>query len=468
MACSRDVFLNETSNTPNNYLKRNRENDASPNSDFQSPPDKFQSISSSPLGPAPPSASQPLSMADTPYYSPDHVVTFTSLDSGTLIPSPHPVNSNSQSTKPPDRTTSNSDTSVCPAWAVKFMSELTSQYKVLQASVTSAVKTTDTNLERLIKNVSQMQSSLQSVTNRVIKLETDVKRINTQTARIDRIDKSTNALTKQNDETRKNVSLHEGNIRNINTQTSEIEKQLEYLQERIVSQEERSMRDNLLFFGIPEEEKENTEALLCTFIKNKLPSVHGIFPISFERVHRFGKQRHGPKPIVAKFSFHKDREAVRRSGRDLKGSPQFSIREQYPHEIYQRRQKLQPKFKEARSKNLRASLHLDSLQVENTEYRVNKKGLVYQVNSHHSSSSEASYSDVTRQQKQQQQQQQKQQHFSDRHNSAIPLHNRFDALRDQPVQGLSHHQQYNNAQRRDCGPPPVSGFQQSVDRYSTV
>ena len=141
MRSPRDLITNETTNTPNNYLKRYRENDVSPNGEFQSPPDKFQSISMSPPGPVAPGAIQPLSMADTPYYSPDRDVIFTSLDSGALVTNSRRLNDDSRSTKPPDNTTSNLDTSDCPAWAVKFMSELTSQYKILQASVTSAVKT---------------------------------------------------------------------------------------------------------------------------------------------------------------------------------------------------------------------------------------------------------------------------------------------------------------------------------------
>lgn len=78
--------------------------------------------------------------------------------------------------------------------------------------------------------------------------------------------------------------------------------------------------------------------------------------ISFERVHRAGpidKKKH--RKIVAKFSFHKERETVRSHSKNLKGTNYF-VREQFPTEVIEARKRLYPIYQEAKKNNQRASL----------------------------------------------------------------------------------------------------------------
>ena len=76
--------------------------------------------------------------------------------------------------------------------------------------------------------------------------------------------------------------------------------------------------------------------------------------IKIERAHRIrqraGRYHEGPRrpaPIVAKFSFFKDRETIRKSGRLLKGT-NYSIQEQFPEVIAQKRKPLYPNLRQAR------------------------------------------------------------------------------------------------------------------------
>ena len=94
------------------------------------------------------------------------------------------------------------------------------------------------------------------------------------------------------------------------------------LKEEVLDLKSRSMRDNLAFTNIPEFTNENTEAVLADFLRDKM----NIKNIPFERVHRIrlknplnikGKT---VRPIVAKFTFFKERERVRTSGRLLAGT----------------------------------------------------------------------------------------------------------------------------------------------------
>jgi len=58
--------------------------------------------------------------------------------------------------------------------------------------------------------------------------------------------------------------------------------------ERAIKLESHSRRNNLNFFGIPEEAEESfasTENILCNFIKKKL-KVEDVTKISIERAHK--------------------------------------------------------------------------------------------------------------------------------------------------------------------------------------
>ena len=62
---------------------------------------------------------------------------------------------------------------------------------------------------------------------------------------------------------------------------------------------------------------------------------------------------------MAKFSYFKDREMVRKKWKELGGTG-FRVFEQYPPEVIQKRQLLVPKMKEARRLGKRAYLAFDN------------------------------------------------------------------------------------------------------------
>lgn len=119
------------------------------------------------------------------------------------------------------------------------------------------------------------------------------------------------------------------------------------MKEELIDLKCRSMRDDLIFTNIPERIQnvdgrryDDTEQELNAFLHDNL----GLDDIKFERVHRMAardKNQHGtgPRPIVAKFSYFKQREEVRKSGYKLKGTS-FGINEQFPDEIEETRRTL--------------------------------------------------------------------------------------------------------------------------------
>ena len=124
----------------------------------------------------------------------------------------------------------------------------------------------------------------------------------------------------------------------------------------------RSMRDNLLFYSIPETTSdEDCDATVQKFFRDELGITEDI---GLERVHRMGKRFDGKcRPIVPKFSSFKQREVVRLAGPKLAGK-RFGISEQIPKEWQDRRKALLPAFKDAKRQGKRARFVGDKLLVE--------------------------------------------------------------------------------------------------------
>lgn len=128
------------------------------------------------------------------------------------------------------------------------------------------------------------------------------------------------------------------------------------------------MRNNLLFYNIPEEEDEtkNTKA----FVHDVIEKI-GIDPreVEIDRAHRMGKNitPGKPRPIVAKFLRYNDREDIRRNAYKLKGT-KIGIAEQFPKEIAEKRKALYPVFRQVRAEGRKAKLVKDQLFIDGQKY----------------------------------------------------------------------------------------------------
>ena len=141
------------------------------------------------------------------------------------------------------------------------------------------------------------------------------------------------------------------------------------LKERVVQQQSRLRRDDLIFKGIPDDYNpvEDTGGKFKKFIKSEL----GIEDeINFHVVHRFKpKQDRSRRGIVAKFERRKDRNKVlSKAITKLKNNKQFIVLEQYPIEIIDRRRQLVPIMKDARGKGHEAVLKEDRLYIDKRRF----------------------------------------------------------------------------------------------------
>ena len=105
------------------------------------------------------------------------------------------------------------------------------------------------------------------------------------------------------------------------------------------------MRENLIFTGISEAEKEDTENTPRKFLADEM-TIHQDIP--FDRVHRLGKfdnTRLHPRPIIAKFERFRDRERVRLAAPTALQGKDYGVREQFPPKIENKRRVLYPIMK---------------------------------------------------------------------------------------------------------------------------
>ena len=120
---------------------------------------------------------------------------------------------------------------------------------------------------------------------------------------------------------------------------------------KLTDLEARSMRDNLMFYGL----KEGGEAENCgEQVKELMASVlhvENAHDILFDRVHRVGQKSGKIRPIVAKFHYYTDRERVRHASytyaNDLK-TADLGVGAQLPKSLRDARRPLYPAMKEAK------------------------------------------------------------------------------------------------------------------------
>ena len=221
--------------------------------------------------------------------------------------------------------------------------------------------------------MNQMEEKLDSFDKRINKTEKTVQSVEKS---VEFISTQYDAIIEDGEADRAKVKSVESEVSDVKQENKELRKAILEMKklncemkEDLIDMKSRSMRDNLLFTDLSEHENEDTEQVLKNFLSDKM----SITDVSFERVHRVGRvynrpsgQAVRPRSIVAKFSFFKDRERVRKSANRLKGT-HYGIREQFPEEIEQRRKPLYPILRKARQEKKKAVLVKDRLFVEGKE-----------------------------------------------------------------------------------------------------
>ena len=173
-------------------------------------------------------------------------------------------------------------------------------------------------------------------------------------------------------QTQAQLKTFESKYATIKKHIEEYDSKEELINEKLVDLESRSMRENLMFYGIPETNdtaNENCETLVKTLIQDVLKI--DTQTMVFDRVHRIGpKGNRGTRPIVAKFHRYNDRETVRQKSFDTEIKAEMTKRNigvgvQWPQQIREARKALHPLAKEAESRREKTRMVGNKLYINN-------------------------------------------------------------------------------------------------------
>lgn len=240
----------------------------------------------------------------------------------------------------------------------------------------SRLSSIEENTGKNTRTLKQMDDKLTSLTSRVITVENEITSVKTRVSDLETSSQGTSNLfdeIKETTETTKKglekiITKHQQTQFDRTKMTEDMKKLEEEnskLKEGLLDVQCRSMKNNLIFTGLSEQEGENCEGLLRDFLYYEMNIDKDI---QFGNIHRFGKRpqtRDDPhRPIVARFLHYKDLELVKNSGRLLKGT-HFGVREQFPPEIEDRRRLLYLIMREEKKKKSKVVLVRDRLYVNN-------------------------------------------------------------------------------------------------------
>ncbi|CAG2239766.1 unnamed protein product [Mytilus edulis] len=180
-------------------------------------------------------------------------------------------------------------------------------------------------VEEIFKKLSSIDELTKKIGNFEISVKSLTKTVEKGSKRIDEVEKSM-AFMNQNFESSKSESVYlKTTITEIKSEHGEmvngfdcLRADMDELHERHVDLQIRSMRENLVFSGIPElsenESSEQTEDIIKDFMKINMKMD---IIMDFQRAHRFGKKTqikiddrdtYMTRPIVCRFKNFKDRE----------------------------------------------------------------------------------------------------------------------------------------------------------------
>ncbi|KAK7877018.1 hypothetical protein WMY93_032275 [Mugilogobius chulae] len=170
-------------------------------------------------------------------------------------------------------------------------------------------------------------------------------------------------------------------VNKLKSLTAQLQQDSTSTQNHILDLQCRSMRDNFIIHGLPEQQKESyeiTDNLVKHFFKTNLKMEDNVVQqIHLARAHRLGRpvqQREGTprgRPIVAKLLDPRHKAIIMGKARELRGSG-LALSDQFPPEIMRRRKLLQPALTEARSAGKKARLSIDKLYIDGNLYRNSK------------------------------------------------------------------------------------------------
>lgn len=231
-------------------------------------------------------------------------------------------------------------------------------------------------IEKQVLKIDGIQASMNSLTCKVNQLERDVQGMKEKNGEME---KSAEAISEFYDEVKKKsdknsldvaalqqrMDATDANRKGMETSLRTAQKSRDVLRDTVEDLQCRSMKNNLIFHGLRENDHEDTEGKLRDFIYYELDIGKDL---ALGNVHRIGKRAFGKnRPIIARFIYHNDWQLVKDSAHRLRGT-HFGINEQFPAAVEDRRKLLYPIMKHKRRSGHRVKLVRDKLFIDGQLY----------------------------------------------------------------------------------------------------
>ena len=250
---------------------------------------------------------------------------------------------------------------------------------LIQVSQTRSLKAPELSMESDEKTLATVKSVTASFTQELHDFKNEIKDlivrnkeedrqlINTLVAKVESL---TTTVEKKDEEIKNlNESLENAQTkaRVLEGRLTRLEKVVGETREELLQQKARSMKKNLLFYNLAESRDEDVRKVLNEFFKNQLRMPQEqIDSLVIENTHRMGKVTgRRSRPIVACFGSLQDKIKILRHTRNMDRTKKFSVAEQLPPELNERKQKLWPQYKKAKEESKAAKWFGEKLLVDN-------------------------------------------------------------------------------------------------------
>ena len=222
------------------------------------------------------------------------------------------------------------------------------------------------DIKSIKSTVSKIESVEKTVNSISVKLGEMESKVNSMDKRIIEVEKACSFISENYDAHDKELQHVKGEVKRVkdscsslNENIGQMEKEVERINDKILDQEFRSMRENLIFYNIPETQQstqsdsEKCDLLVKELIENKLQI--NASNILLDRAHRLGNKiiPNKPRPIIVKFHYYKDREQVRTAAQHMKEDlkkANLGVGIQLPKEWRDARKQLYPVMQSEKSK----------------------------------------------------------------------------------------------------------------------
>ena len=181
-------------------------------------------------------------------------------------------------------------------------------------------------VKEILTGIETMSSTLQQILSRMEKQE---ERADALERRVQQQSEEMKALSEE--------------VRGLREEKSEWRAQYDEVRERLIDQEARARRNNILIHGVEEGGQGEDVVRVVKELIGRRMKVEG--DVIIERAHRIGGRRQGPgkpRPVIVKFLQYQQREKVRAARRHLPAG--IHITEDLPFEIREARKQLVPKM----------------------------------------------------------------------------------------------------------------------------